>query len=30
MYTYNWFILLYTWKQHNIINQLYFDKIKKK
>ena len=22
MYTYNWFTLLYTWNQHNIVNQL--------
>ena len=23
-YTYNWMTLLYTWNQHNIVNQLYF------
>ena len=23
MYMYNWFTLLYTWNEHNIINQLY-------
>ena len=22
----NWFTLLYTWNQHNIVNQLYFNK----
>lgn len=25
---YNWFTLLYTWKQHKIINQLKSNKIK--
>lgn len=23
---YTWIVLLYTWNQHNIINQLYFSK----
>ena len=23
MYIYNWFTLLYTWNQHNIVKQLY-------
>lgn len=29
-YMYNWFILLYTWNKHNIVIQLYSNKIKKK
>ena len=28
MYVYNWITLLYTWNQHNIVNQLYSNKIK--
>jgi len=27
MYMYNWFTLLYTWNEHNIVNQLYSNKI---
>ena len=30
MYMYNWFTLLYTWNEHNIVNQLYFNKNLKK
>ena len=30
MYVYNWFTLLDTWNQHNIVNQLHSNKIKKK
>ena len=26
MYMYNWFTLLYTWNQHNIVNLLYSNK----
>ena len=26
MYMYNWYTLLYTWYQHNIVNQLYSNK----
>ena len=25
----NWITLLYTWNKHNILNQIYFNKIKK-
>ena len=27
MYTYNWLTLLHTWNEHNIVNQLYSNKI---
>ena len=29
MYLYNWFTLLYTWNEYNLVSQLYADKIKK-
>ena len=29
-YMYNWFTLFYTWNQHNIVKQLYSNKIFKK
>ena len=25
VYIYNWIILLYSWNQHNIVNELYFN-----
>ena len=30
MFIYNWFTLIYTWIWHNVINQLYANKINKK
>ena len=27
MYMYNWFTLLYSWNEHNILNQQYSSKI---